>query len=83
MNHVKQLRAVIPLGLIVGGVFLLIYGLLFHATVISSADESTEGTSPKRETTLIREVAIGGLERDASGQLKKTYEGPAPKACPT
>ncbi len=35
------------------------------------------------EPALIREVTIGGLVREASGQLKKTYSGQAPKACPT
>ncbi len=35
------------------------------------------------EPAMIREVAIGGLMRDTSGQLKKTYSGQAPKACPT
>lgn len=36
------------------------------------------------EPTLIKEVTIGGLKRDASGEIKKTYTGNrAPAACPT
>ena len=36
------------------------------------------------EPAATQEVARGGLTRDESGQVKKTYEGTeAPKACPT
>ncbi|OHB65499.1 MAG: hypothetical protein A2Y77_11140 [Planctomycetes bacterium RBG_13_62_9] len=36
------------------------------------------------EPAATQEVARGGLTRDESGQIKKTYEGTeAPKACPT
>ena len=71
------------LALAVGGTALLIYGLLFHAAIISSAEESDASAAAKREPALIREVAVGGLERDESGEIKKTYTGEAPKACPT
>ena len=67
----------------VGGVALLIYGVFFHAAVIAPAGDDAALASATRETSLIREVAIGGLERDDSGQIKKTYSGQAPKACPT
>ena len=36
------------------------------------------------ESAVTQEVARGGVTRDESGQIKKTYEGTAaPKACPT
>jgi hypothetical protein len=36
------------------------------------------------EPAITQEVARGGVTRDESGQIKKTYEGTAaPKACPT
>ncbi|MCU0913228.1 MAG: hypothetical protein MUC88_01540 [Planctomycetes bacterium] len=36
------------------------------------------------EPAATQEVARGGLTRDESGQIQKTYEGKeAPKACPT
>jgi hypothetical protein len=36
------------------------------------------------EPAVTKEVARGGLTRDDSGQIKKTYDGKeAPKACPT
>jgi hypothetical protein len=37
------------------------------------------------EPAVVQEVARGGVTRDESGQIKKTYEEgkAAPKACPT
>jgi hypothetical protein len=36
------------------------------------------------EPAIVQEVARGGVTRDESGRVKKTYEGTqAPKACPT
>jgi hypothetical protein len=37
------------------------------------------------EPAVVQEVARGGVTRDQSGQIKKTYEEgkQAPKACPT
>ena len=79
----RKLRQWVSLSLVIGGAALLVYGLFFHAAVISSADESADAPSAVREPNLIREVAIGGLERDASGEIKKTYTGQAPDDCPT
>ena len=40
--------------------------------------------APVSEPAVVQEVARGGVTRDESGQIKKTYEGTqAPKACPT
>jgi hypothetical protein len=65
------------------GVALLIYGLFSHIGNVWPKDELATTSSITAETAMIREVTIGGLERDASGQLRKTYSGEAPKACPT
>jgi hypothetical protein len=35
------------------------------------------------EPEVVREVTVGGLERMASGELKRTYSGAPPSACPT
>lgn len=35
------------------------------------------------ETTLVRDVTIGGLMRLDSGELKRTYSGKPPSLCPT
>jgi hypothetical protein len=41
--------------------------------------------APVSEAAVVQEVARGGVTRDESGQVKKTYEEgkQAPKACPT
>ena len=83
MPNSGGLRQIISSALVAGGVVLLIYGVFFHAAVIAPAGDDTAMASATRETSLIREVAIGGLERDESGEIKKTYTGQAPKACPT
>lgn len=83
MSKHRRFRQWASLSLTIGGAALLTYGLFFHTAIISSAGESAGTAVAKREPNLIREVAIGGLERDASGEIKKTYTGKAPKACPT
>ena len=83
MANPSGYRKLISFVLALGGAAVLAYGLFFHTAVISSAEESAEPAVAKREPNLIREVAVGGLERDASGEIKKTYSGQAPEACPT
>ncbi len=79
----RTFRQWASLSLVLCGAALLVYGVFVHAAVISSAEESDAVATAQREPALIREVAIGGLERDDSGEIKKTYAGQAPKACPT
>lgn len=69
--------------LVLTGVMLLAYGLFFHLTKIAPAQESDRAILAKPESTLIKEVTVGGLERDESGQVKKAYTGKPPQACPT
>ena len=75
-------RAVLALGLAAVAAALLIYGLSFHAAAVLSADEPVTAVSTA-EPAMIREVTVGGLKRDDSGQIRKTYSGQAPSACPT
>jgi hypothetical protein len=80
----RSLRIVITFLLILMGVALLTYGVSFHAAAVEP-QASAEGSAVARsEPALIKEVTVGGLERDASGEIKKTYTGnQAPAACPT
>jgi hypothetical protein len=80
----RSLRIATAFLLILMGVALLTYGVSFHAVRIEP-QTSAEGTAvAQSERVLIKEVTVGGLERDASGEIKKTYTGnQAPAACPT
>jgi len=69
--------------LVAAGAVALTYGVLFHATSISPAQGTDSPALVRSEAALIKEVTVGGLERDASGQVKKTYTDKAPQACPT
>jgi hypothetical protein len=94
----EKRRAILSLVLVGAGAALLMYGLFAHAGEVWPADqaptqpsvtidsvvvEPVTVASVTPESGMIREVTIGGLKRDALGQLKKTYSGQAPKACPT
>ena len=82
--NARSLRIVITFALVLMGVALLTYGVSFHeATIEAKASDGTPAVA-QSEPTLIKEVTVGGLERDASGEIKKTYTGEqAPAACPT
>jgi hypothetical protein len=91
-------RAVLALLLVAAGAGLLAYGLLHNSIAMSSGPSmvSVADADPNQavqvaaqsevvsEPAITQEVARGGVTRDESGQIKKTYEGKeAPKACPT
>ena len=82
--NARSLRIVITFALVLMGGALLTYGVSFHkATIEAQADDGAPAVA-QSEPALIKEVTVGGLERDASGQIKKTYTGEqAPAACPT
>ena len=77
------LRQLVSSALVAVGLASLLYGAFFHAATITPAGDDAAMASATGEISLIREVAVGGLERDESGRIKKTYTGQAPKACPT
>lgn len=82
--NARSLRIVIAFALVLTGAALLAYGVSFHTATVEA--QTSDGTPAvvKSEPALIKEVTIGGLEREASGEIKKTYTGQqAPAACPT
>jgi hypothetical protein len=93
-------RVLFALLLVAAGAGLLAYGLLCNSITVFSRPASPPAVagldgepSPVQvaaqsevvsEPAVTQEVARGGVTRDESGQVKKTYEGTqAPKACPT
>ncbi len=81
----EKRRAALSLLLVVVGAGLLLYGLFWRSTVVSSGEPAQGQPAVKSELALVQEVARGGLKREESGQIKKTYEEgeKAPAACPT
>jgi hypothetical protein len=83
MDHARAGRWA-SLILVMGGAGLLAYGLLLHAAAVSPMSSDANAVAlDQPESALISDVAVGGLKRDPAGQLRKTYAGKAPKACPT
>ncbi|MHC4618571.1 MAG: hypothetical protein ACYTEQ_12560 [Planctomycetota bacterium] len=77
-------KQVTILALLLAGAVLFIYGVFFHAMTIVPAEEQQDSDIvAQSEMALIREVSVGGLRRDASGQITRTYTGAPPRACPT
>ncbi len=93
-------RIVFALVLMVAGAGLLAYGLVHNSVTVWSksahppeipALDGEPSVTPiaaqseiASEPAITQEVARGGVTRDESGQIRKTYEGTAaPKACPT
>ncbi len=68
------------LGLLLG-LGLMAFGLKFHIQPVFSEHNDRGLATP--EPTLMKEVSIGGLQRDAEGRLQQTYTGKPPQACPT
>jgi len=79
----EKRRALLSLFLVAVGVALLGYGLFRQSATVASSTEDQAEAAPTSELAVIKEVARGGVKRDESGQIKKTYEGTAPKACKT
>jgi hypothetical protein len=79
----EKSRTAISLLLAVVGAGLLVYGLLARTAVVSSGDQGLVAATS--ELSITQEVTRGGVKRDESGNIKKTYgEGEkAPAACPT
>ena len=67
------------------GAVLLIYGVGFHRANIAAKQTDSDAQLAKSEPALMKDVSVGGIERDESGKLKQTYSdaNEAPKACPT
>jgi hypothetical protein len=92
-------RVILVLLLVAAGVGLLLLGLFHNSVIVSSPAANPPEVSGLEgepsvtfvaaqsealsEPALTVEVARGGVARDEDGQIKKTYTGEAPKACPT
>jgi len=76
-------RTVVSLLLLAMGALFLTYGLFAKSNVASSDGQGQ--VAPTSEMAVTQEVARGGVKRDESGEVKKTYEEgeKAPAACPT
>ena len=78
------------LSLLALGLALIVWGS-FRSTAVGQLDDSSDPSQAATKTIviseaqLIKEITIGGVARDESGQIKKTYgEGEEPdQACPT
>jgi len=80
----EKRRTALSLTLIAAGVALLVYGLFGQSAAVTSDEEGQGSRAVTSELAVTKEVARGGVKRDESGQIKKTYEGNnAPKTCPT
>ena len=78
------------LSLLTLGLVLIVWGFV-RSTAVGQPDNSSDPSNLAIETTaiseaqLIKEITVGGVARDESGKIKKTY-GPGEKpaqACPT
>jgi hypothetical protein len=90
-------RIILVLLLVATGAGLLLYGLLYNSTIVASGPSAPAAVAGEpdfvpiaaqaealSEPAVTEEVARGGVTRDETGAIRKTYEGKeAPKACPT
>ena len=72
---------VVPCALVAAGFILVFYGADFHRVNVYSEDGTS--VTGRAEFGLIREVTVGGIRRDELGNIRLTYTGKAPEACPT
>ncbi len=79
----RKAKVIIFCVLALFGVVLFTYGIFFHFTNILPQQQDDFAVRRAFEPALIREVSIGGVARDTSGNLRQTYTGKAPQACPT
>ena len=74
-------QVVVSMAAVVLGLALMVYGMGFHRTEVFF--EKGESFTVEGEGAVVREVTIGGVRRDESGNIRLTYTGKAPAACPT
>ncbi len=95
---VSNKRLIFSVLLVPAAVAALVYGFIFHSTLIlAQPGDEVEEDSPHetaqhviewldldlREPAIIRDVTVGGLVRLDSGAIRRTYSGKPPSACPT
>jgi hypothetical protein len=79
----KKIKIIIFCLLTLLGAVLFAYGMFFHSANILPQQKDDLTILTASEPALIKEVSIGGVARDASGELRRTYTGQPPKFCPT
>lgn len=81
----EKRRTTLSLLLAAVGAGLLFYGLFSQSAVVSFGEQEKGQIVPQSELAVVQEVARGGLKREESGEIKKTYEEgeKPPAACPT
>lgn len=91
MKSYRRFRQLASLGLVLGGTILLVYGLFFHMTVVSSAEDAEANVLTRREPVLIYDVTIGQgrptVEAEADVEVAKEDDASGaemekPKAAP-
>ncbi|MHC4085346.1 MAG: hypothetical protein ACYSWZ_02880 [Planctomycetota bacterium] len=95
---ISNKRLIFSVLLVPAAMAALVYGIVFHSTtILAQASDEIEEDSPDvttrhitewlsldlREPAIIRDVTVGGLVRLDSGDIKRTYSGKPPSACPT
>jgi len=79
----KKTKIILFSLLILLGAVVLTYGVFFHSIKVTTKVEGGSVTITKSEPALVKDASVGGVARDKSGNVKQTYTGEAPKACPT
>ena len=79
----EKRRMALTFVLVVAGLALVGYGLFRPSAPVAPSEDGQVEAAPTSELAVTKEVARGGVKRDESGQIKKTYEGKAPEACST
>ena len=79
----EKRRTTLSLVLAAIGLSLLTFGLIHKSAAVSP--DGQEQVATMSEMAITQEVARGGITRDESGEVMKTYEEgqEAPEACPT
>jgi len=79
----RKAKIIIFLLLLLIGAALLIYGFCFHSATILPKQQDDLTVLVQSEPALIKEVSVGGIERDDSGVIRRTYDKSPPLICPT
>ena len=80
-----KIKVVFLAVLILLGMGLLLYGVLFHSTTVSAQQDGQTTMVAKSEPALIKDASVSGVKRDETGKIKQTYEigGKPPETCST
>ncbi|AQT68206.1 hypothetical protein STSP2_01361 [Anaerohalosphaera lusitana] len=84
MNN-QVLRIFIALVVLGGGAAVWYFGAEINAATLFPKEGTAGEPATVAEPVIVKQVTIGGVERDEEGKLRKTYgeAEEAPEACPT